>query len=125
MSKKLSRKKTFYIVMTILIAIVIFLFSSISSPIGEKTGLNLASFYHFGVFFMFTFFLLLAIKNGKLNTKTILMILFLSLIYAASDEFHQLFVPGRFADIKDVMIDFAGSILSVIILKILEKFNKL
>ena len=32
-----------------------------------------------------------------------------SLLYAASDEFHQTFVPGRSGALSDVMIDFAGS----------------
>lgn len=30
-------------------------------------------------------------------------------IYAVSDEFHQLFVPGRGAQLKDVLIDCAGA----------------
>ena len=32
-----------------------------------------------------------------------------SLLYAASDEFHQTFVPGRSGALADVIIDFAGS----------------
>lgn len=31
------------------------------------------------------------------------------LVYAASDEFHQTFVPGRSGALADVIIDFAGS----------------
>ena len=31
------------------------------------------------------------------------------LLYAASDEFHQYFVEGRSAEVRDVMIDTAGS----------------
>ena len=111
--------------MTILTAMVIFLFSNISSPIGEKTGFNLASLYHFGVFFTFTFFLFLSLKNKRTSSKTIITILLISLAYAFSDELHQFFVPGRFCSIKDVMIDFAGSILAVLTLKTTEKFNKI
>ena len=33
------------------------------------------------------------------------------ILYAASDEIHQLFVPGRGAQFRDVMIDFSGAIL--------------
>lgn len=112
--------------MTIIIAIVIFLVSGISSfPIIEKTGIDLSIFYHFGVFFMFAFFLSLTLIDKKLNTRTIIIILLLSLAYAMSDEFHQLFVVGRFADIKDVTIDFIGSIYSVLIVKTIEKWKKL
>lgn len=35
------------------------------------------------------------------------------LLYAASDEFHQLFVPGRSAMVRDVLIDFCGSVIGV------------
>lgn len=36
--------------------------------------------------------------------------------YAASDEFHQYFVPGRSAEVRDVMIDSAGAVLSLLVL---------
>lgn len=126
MKKGFNKKRKFFLFMTLLIAVIIFLVSSISSfPIVEKIGFDISVFYHFRVFFMFTFFLTLSLINKKLDNKIILIILFLSLFYAATDEFHQLFVPGRFADIKDVLIDFAGSFFSVLLLKVLEKFNKL
>lgn len=35
--------------------------------------------------------------------------------YAASDEFHQLFVPGRSGQIRDVMIDSAGVAAGIIL----------
>ena len=35
-------------------------------------------------------------------------------VYAASDEFHQLFVPGRSGEVKDVCIDSAGALVGVI-----------
>jgi len=125
MSKKFNKTKVFFIVMTLLTALEIFLFSNISLPVGEKTGFNLAMLYHFGVFFMFTFFFTLSIKNKKIDSKTIVIILLISLVYAISDEFHQLFVIGRFASTKDVLTDFLGSCFSVLILKVFERFNKL
>lgn len=36
-------------------------------------------------------------------------------LYAASDELHQLFVPGRAGRLGDVMIDSAGAVLGVLI----------
>lgn len=38
-----------------------------------------------------------------------------AILYAASDEFHQLWVPGRAGSIGDVMIDGAGAVLGVCI----------
>jgi len=37
----------------------------------------------------------------------------LALAYAASDEFHQGYVPGRTASIRDVLIDLAGIFITV------------
>ncbi len=36
-------------------------------------------------------------------------------VYAAGDEFHQLFVPGRSGEFKDVCIDSAGALIGVLI----------
>lgn len=36
-------------------------------------------------------------------------------LYAASDEFHQLFVPGRAGSVRDVIIDGTGAILGICI----------
>lgn len=38
----------------------------------------------------------------------------LAVLYAATDEFHQLFVPGRSGQLKDVCIDGAGALLGVL-----------
>lgn len=37
-------------------------------------------------------------------------------LYAASDELHQLFVPGRSGDWKDVLLDSAGVLIGVLLL---------
>ncbi len=42
-----------------------------------------------------------------------MLCLLLSLLYAASDEFHQLFVPGRSGSVKDVLIDGTGAVIAV------------
>ena len=36
--------------------------------------------------------------------------------YAATDEFHQLFVPGRSGQIRDVILDSAGAAVGILIL---------
>lgn len=41
--------------------------------------------------------------------------IFLAALYAAGDEIHQLFVPGRAGMFGDVMIDSAGALLGVVI----------
>lgn len=111
--------------MAILVAIIIFLFSNIPINIESKHQSILSMMYHFGIFFMFTFFLSLALKSNKFDKKIIVIIILLSLIYAISDEIHQLFIMGRIADTKDVLVDMAGSLFALLTLKTLEKFNKI
>ena len=42
-------------------------------------------------------------------------------LYAATDEIHQLFVPGRSGEIRDVCLDSLGVITGIIILLIIFK----
>ncbi|OGS20592.1 MAG: hypothetical protein A2252_00920 [Elusimicrobia bacterium RIFOXYA2_FULL_39_19] len=42
---------------------------------------------------------------------------FLSFIYAVSDEFHQLFIPGRTPAVLDVLIDSTGILIMFVIIK--------
>lgn len=62
------------------------------------------------------------------NKKSFIFLLIGILIFAISDEFHQSFIPGREASIKDVGIDFlgglTGGIIAVLIAKILSLINK-
>jgi len=46
------------------------------------------------------------------------------LLYAISDEIHQIFVPGRSGQISDVMIDFTGSICGIFLFMLLYKWLK-
>jgi len=43
------------------------------------------------------------------------LVLSLCAAYAASDEFHQSFVPSRTASLRDVMIDICGATLAVLL----------
>jgi len=54
--------------------------------------------------------------SGKTPWKTAVTALVLSAAYAATDEFHQSFVPTRMASVRDVMIDTSGSLLSLSII---------
>ena len=45
----------------------------------------------------------------------------IAIAFAATDEFHQTFVPGRYGCVLDVLIDAAGSIIGLIIVYIIYK----
>ena len=46
------------------------------------------------------------------------------LLYAVSDEIHQLYVPGREASVTDVGIDAAGLLLALTVIWVKEAVNK-
>lgn len=53
--------------------------------------------------------------------KTLLLAWGLTVCYAASDEFHQLFVPGRAGRVTDVCIDGAGGLMGILLIALVWK----
>ncbi len=72
---------------------------------------------HIFVYFVLAWLLQRALHiSTSLKPKIIgLTSLLICLFYAASDEYHQSFTPGRFASIYDVGYDMIGASLSVMI----------
>ncbi|MBU4086807.1 MAG: VanZ family protein [Nanoarchaeota archaeon] len=105
-----------------ILALLIFIMSSLSLKGGTGTRF-LPIFYHFIVFFWLSFFLAISFTKGK---RVILIIpsLFISLFYALSDEFHQLFVPYRACSFEDFLIDSAGILFASLIYLITIKIRK-
>lgn len=48
--------------------------------------------------------------------KNVLTAISVSVLYAATDEFHQLFVPARSGQVKDVLIDGCGAVIGTLII---------
>ena len=43
------------------------------------------------------------------------------ILYACTDEIHQLFIQGRAGQLKDVLIDTIGSLTGIYIYKVVKK----
>lgn len=67
---------------------------------------------HFMEYFILGILLYNYFKKSK---KSIIF----AIIYAISDEIHQLFIGGRSAKIMDVLIDSVGAIMGIIVLNII------
>ncbi|MGO9641646.1 MAG: VanZ family protein [Candidatus Acidiferrales bacterium] len=69
---------------------------------------------HLTEYFVFSMLLLHGIRAGRKEWRLqwALIALLAAALYASSDEFHQMFVPGRNASIWDVMIDTTGATLA-------------
>ena len=118
----LEKKKFFPMILFLLVAVEIFFISSIP---GSRTGSGIpltAIVYHFCVFFLFSFFLFFTIIGNKKPDKYLALVTFLSsLAYAVIDEIHQSYVPLRSSSVGDVLVDFIGITLSLVIAVFISK----
>ena len=65
---------------------------------------------HLGVYLILGFLMISLVREYlDINTKALLTALFICILYACSDEVHQLFVVGRSCEVKDMIIDSVGS----------------
>lgn len=67
---------------------------------------------HFTEYLILGFLTINMLNKNDISKKYLLSIL-ICIIYATSDEIHQIFVPGRACQIRDVLIDSIGSITGV------------
>ena len=118
----LEKNRWLAILFTILIAIEIFYFSALPGSIETATQISFAKVYHFIVFFLFAFFLFISIKGSrKIKISYIIMTLTASILYAISDEIHQIFVPLRNASMGDILTDCLGIFFAIVIGLIINK----
>ena len=62
----------------------------------------------------------LLIQTQVKENKMIITILF-CFIYAATDEIHQLFIPGRTFEYFDILMDMVGTLIGTLITKLIWK----
>ena len=79
---------------------------------------------HFLIYTVLGILVFNLIKQYKIKMKEIIIIsILICLLYACTDEIHQLFVYGRSGELRDVLIDTLGSIFGIIITYLLMKKN--
>lgn len=118
------KKRWFFLVITIILAVTIFYLSSLSSPPSPKK-INLSFIYHILIFFYLSFFLFLSINGDrKIKLRYLIITLVIAVLYAASDEIHQAFVPYRSCTLTDFLTNTSGIFASLIILSLLFLRNK-
>ena len=128
-------KKIIKIIILILWMLVIFLLSNQTGS--ESTGLSdklicsmmsncnpdIYSFIvrkiaHFMIYFILGRF---TIMNFKLSKENIINTLLICVIYAFSDEIHQMFINNRSGELRDIIIDSIGSLSSILLFYKLKK----
>ena len=92
------------------IAVLIYNLFDISDT--EKVSFIVRKCAHVSEFFILGILVINLVS--KYNVKHIYFISFIiCVLYSSSDEFHQLFVPGRSGEARDVLIDTLGACLGV------------
>ena len=115
MIRWLENNQIFAIIFTLVIAIEIFLFSSIPGTKITIRGLDLSSFYHLVVFFLLNFFLLISLNGkNKIRINFLFIAIIISIIYSILDEIHQIFVPFRSPNMGDILIDITGIFIATL-----------
>ena len=79
------------------------------TPGGDKVAHVIAYFIMGGLFYR-----AMALSSDWDKRKLILFAALAASLYGLSDEYHQSFIPGRFAMLDDVVADSIGSILGAL-----------
>lgn len=80
-------------------------------------------FAHFFAYMILGILVSYALNRNR-SKKIFLYSFVICVIYAVSDELHQLFVPGRGCQLKDVIIDSTGSFSGILFSKEYFKLSK-
>ncbi len=79
---------------------------------------------YFGLSVLLTLCLLFQTKYELLYKKAFLITFLIVIFYGVLDELHQLFIPGRMAEIPDWLADTGGALIGVLLIFILFKMLK-
>ena len=121
----LEKNRWFSWTITIIIFLMIFYISSLTfppPPVGPPS--ITATVYHISVFFLLAFFLLVSVLERRWDSRKITLSVLIVAVYAALDELHQYFVPGRYMSFDDFLLDFTGVIFASLIYFVLIGVKK-
>ena len=107
--------------------LVLKLFQVIGIDLNKELG-ELATFVvrkaaHFTEYFILYLLAVNVMKYYFDIKRAILYAFIFSIFYACTDEIHQYFIPGRAMAFKDVLIDFSGAFIGVLIVSLIVKLN--
>ena len=104
----------------ILWAVVIFLFSSFSTPSTSQIywqDFIVKKAAHVVEYGIFALLLYRALRGYEIDkTKAVILSILFAALYGLSDEFHQSFTPGREPRIRDVAFDTIGASLAMLLI---------
>lgn len=86
----------------------------------ESVAITTRNIAHFVLYFVLGALVLNALNvHGLKWPKGAIYAVLFSVLYSLTDEWHQTFVPGRGFEIKDLIIDFSGTVIGIGLLSLL------
>ncbi|SUY45554.1 phosphotransbutyrylase [Clostridium putrefaciens] len=108
--------------------IVIYMFNvlglDLNTYFGNIATLIVRKMAHFTEYFILFILTYNVVKYYFKKGKLFFISYIITVSYAMTDEFHQLFVPGRAGALKDVLIDSTGGLFGILIVIIFIKIKK-
>jgi len=124
----LSNKKKYLYIPLGLYWLLIFILTSIPGRSMPKIFGFSDKIKHFGAYlvlaFLLNFALIIQKKYSLINKYSIIFTFLIVLFYGLFDEVHQIFIPGRFFDWWDLVANGVGSLLGIILVKVIIIFNQ-
>lgn len=78
---------------------------------------------HFFAYLILGILVINALRRSGI--KSIIVAFLMCVLYAISDEIHQIFIPGRSGEVRDVLIDSLGAMVGILIyIGVGRVFNK-
>jgi VanZ family protein len=113
----------------VIVCLAIFIESSFPSDSYPTIEFELSDkIIHFVIYFVLFLTAFYSLSNQKkflmLCKYSLISSFFFTLLYGASDEFHQYFIPGRTCDIFDWLADVIGAVFAISIILLLKKLSK-
>lgn len=99
-------------------AALLFFLSSLTSMEIPKLTIQFSDLYlHFVAYSAFGYFLTMAFfaPDLQFSQKKIFIAILIGMVYGASDEVHQMYVPGRMATVSDWIADSLGVMFGLFI----------
>lgn len=99
---------------------------NLNSMLGDMANFAVRKAAHFLEYFILCVFAFNAVYEERNLKNTVIASIIIVFLYACSDEFHQLFIPGRACRFTDVIIDTTGGSLASLILyfRQIKKFER-
>ncbi len=91
----------------------------------EKSQPIIRKLAHFSIYMVVGILIMAFISTYRLLLwKKLVISIGVGVLYAISDEYHQSFVPGRSAELRDVIIDTSGVIMGILIVLVIISVYK-